>query len=200
VDVNSSRIFTLKGGNILVWSDASGSGGIDAGRGSKTAISAPPPVVTVDSAGNVKLDFSGAVAGSGIRTIQTDPTVEPGNVDLIAPLGTVNAGDAGVGAAGNLYVSAAHVVVGNGGFTAGGTQTGVPPAVSGLGASLSGASGAASSSTTVSSNAVTQSTKDQDSAAPLASNALSWLDVFVEGFGEEKCKAEDLECLKRGAK
>ena len=31
-------------------------------------------------------------------------------------------------------------------------------------------------------------------------SALSWLDVFVEGFGAEVCKPNDAECLKRNQK
>jgi filamentous hemagglutinin family protein len=196
VDVNSSRVFTLLGGNVQIWSDY---GSIDAGRGSKTSISAPPPQVVVDAQGNVTLDFSGAVAGSGIRTINTEPGVNPGNVYLTAPVGTVNAGDAGIVSAGDLYVSAAHVVVGSGGFNAGGVASGVPPAVSGLGAALSGASSAASSATSTSSNAVAETAQNQQSAAPLAESQMSWLDVFVEGFGGENCKPDDVECLKRNA-
>ena len=194
VDVNASRIFTLLGGNIQIWSNF---GSIDAGRGSKTSISAPPPQVQVDSQGNVTLDFSGAVAGSGIRTIVTEPGVSPGNVYLTAPVGSVNAGDAGIVSAGGLFVSAAHVVVGNGGFTAGGAEAGVPPAVSGLGASLSGASSAASSATNSSSNAVAEAAQGQQSAAPIADSQMSWLEVFIEGFGNENCKPDDAECLKR---
>jgi hypothetical protein len=34
-------------------------------------------------------------------------------------------------------------------------------------------------------------------SAPLAQAALSWLDVFVTGLGEENCKPDDLACLKR---
>src|SRR5262249_41493590 len=67
--VNTSRVFTLGGGNIAIWSTL---GSIDAGRGAKSAISAPPPTLIVDSSGNITIDFSSAVAGSGIRTIQTD--------------------------------------------------------------------------------------------------------------------------------
>jgi filamentous hemagglutinin len=26
---------------------------------------------------------------------------------------------------------------------------------------------------------------------------LNWLDVFVTGLGEENCKQDDIECLKR---
>jgi filamentous hemagglutinin len=196
VDVNSSRIFTLGGGNIQIWSDE---GSIDAGRGSKTAISAPPPQVVVDSSGNVSLDFSQSVAGSGIRTVVTEPGVTPGNVYLTAPVGTVDAGDAGIVSAGAIYVSAAHVIVGNGGFSAAGAEVGVPPAVSGLGAALSGASSTASSSTNVSNNSVTEGNQGQQAAAPLAQATLSWLDVFVEGFGNDTCKPEDTECIKRNA-
>ena len=46
VNVNGSRIFTLGGGNILIWSDT---GSIDAGNGSKSSLSVPPPVVTVNN-------------------------------------------------------------------------------------------------------------------------------------------------------
>jgi filamentous hemagglutinin family protein len=194
VNVNASRIFTLGGGNILVWSDE---GSIDAGRGAKTAVSAPPPSVLINTDGTVTLDFSGAAAGSGIRTIQTDPKQALGSVDLIAPVGTIDAGDAGIGAAGNINL-ASRAVVGLDNIQFGGTSAGVPAEVSNLGASLSGASSAGSSaanSATSSSEAAQRA--DQNGAAPLAQTALSWLDVFVTGLGEENCRTDDLECLKR---
>ncbi|MEP7242113.1 MAG: filamentous hemagglutinin family protein [Gammaproteobacteria bacterium] len=193
--VNQSRLFTLLGGDIAVWSTR---GNIDAGRGAKTAVSAPPPTVLVDASGNITLSFGGAVAGSGIRTIIVDPKLRPGDVDLIAPAGFVNAGDAGIGAGGNLHIAAARVI-GLDNIQVGGTSAGVPPDVGNLGASLSGASGVASSSSNASSTAVDKGLASKD-AAPLAQSALSWLDVFVEGFGEEVCKASDLECLNRNRK
>jgi hypothetical protein len=193
VDVNASRIFTLGGGNILIWSDE---GSIDAGRGAKSAVSAPPPSVLINSDGTVTLNFQGAAAGSGIRTIQTDPSVPQGNVDLIAPVGTVNAGDAGIGAAGNINI-AARQVVGLDNIQFGGTSTGVPSQVSSIGASLSGASNAASGASNASTSSTASSTADKEAAAPLAQTALSWLDVFVTGLGEENCKPDDIECLKR---
>jgi hypothetical protein len=194
VNVNSSRIFTLGGGNILIWSDQ---GNIDAGEGAKTSVSAPAPQVLVNSQGQVTLDFFGAVAGSGIGTIQVEPTVPPGNVDLVAPEGTVNAGDAGISAAGNLNIAAAHVI-GLDNIQFGGTATGVPAQVSDIGVSLSGAASVASGAT----NSATSSTENEANrsaaaAAPLAQAALSWLDVFVTGLGEENCRPDDLECLKR---
>jgi filamentous hemagglutinin len=192
VNVNSSRIFTLGGGNILIWSDQ---GNIDAGRGSKSSVSAPPPEVLVDSSGNITLSFSGAVAGSGIRTIQVFPDVNPGDVNLVAPAGTVNAGDAGIGAAGNINIAAEHVV-GLDNINFGGTATGVPAQVSNIGVTLAGAAGTASSASNASTAAVA-SNSEKEASASLASNALSWLDVFVTGLGEEGCKQDDMECLKR---
>jgi filamentous hemagglutinin len=71
VNVNASRIFTLGGGNILIWSDE---GSIDAGNGSKSSLSVPPPTVIVERQdGNVHARLQASLAGSGIRTIQTNP-------------------------------------------------------------------------------------------------------------------------------
>jgi filamentous hemagglutinin len=193
VNVNTSRIFTLGGGNIEIWSNE---GSIDAGLGAKTAISAPPPSVTINSDGTVSLNLQGAAAGSGIRTIQTNPDQALGSVDLIAPVGTVNAGDAGIGAAGNINI-AAREVVGLDNIQFGGTSTGVPSQVSNIGASLSGASSAASSATNTATSAAANNAAEKEAAAPLAQNALSWLDVFVTGLGEENCKPDDIDCLQR---
>jgi hypothetical protein len=193
VNVNSSRIFTLGGGNILIWSNE---GNIDAGKGSKSSLSVPPPVVTVDASGQIRFNYSGAVAGSGIRTIQTLPTTPAGDVDLDAPVGTVDAGDAGIGAAGNINLAAQHVI-GATNINFGGTATGVPPEVSNLGASLSSATAAAASSTTSATSTFEESRLAKQDTAPLAQTALGWLDVFVTGLGEENCKTEDVECLKR---
>jgi hypothetical protein len=192
VNVNASRIFTLGGGNILIWSDE---GNIDAGRGAKTSVSAPPPSVLINSDGTVSIDFSGAAAGSGIRTIQTNSST-PGNVDLIAPQGIVDAGDAGIGAAGDINI-AARSVVGLSNITFGGTSAGVPAQISNVSASLSGASSAGAGASNASTSATANGAAEKESAAPLAQTALAWLDVFVTGLGEDNCKPDDVECLKR---
>ncbi len=193
VAVDQSRVFTLGGGSIDIWSTL---GNIDAGNGAKTSISAPPPTVQVDANGNVTLNFGAAIAGSGIRTIQSDPEVPAGNVSLIAPVGFVDAGDAGIGSAGNINI-AAQRVIGATNINFGGTATGVPPEVSGIGASLSGAASVSNSASTVASNSAESSAAQAAGNAPLAAAALGWLDVFVEGFGEEVCKSDDVACLKR---
>jgi hypothetical protein len=64
---------------------------------------------------------------------------------------------------------------------------------------LAGASSAASSATNSSNNAVAEATQGQQSAAPIADSQMSWLEVFIEGFGSETCKPEDVECLKRSS-
>ena len=193
VNVNQARIFTLGGGNILIWSDL---GNIDAGNGSKASLSIPPPSVTINAQGEVVINYTGAVAGSGIRTIQTEPGQAAGSVDLDAPVGTVDAGDAGIGAAGNINIAAQHVIGANN-INFGGTAAGVPPEVSGLGASLSSATAAASSTTTSAESKAQDSVTSKTDTAPLAQAALSWLDVTVTGLGEENCRPEDTECLSR---
>lgn len=91
--VNQGRVFTLGGGDITL---VSRDGNIDAGRGTKTASSAPPPLLTTDSAGNTKLELAGSVSGSGIATLRTSDTQPVSNVYIAAPRGIFDAGDAGV--------------------------------------------------------------------------------------------------------
>jgi filamentous hemagglutinin family protein len=194
VNVNASRIFTLGGGNILIWSDE---GSIDAGNGSKSSLSVPPPVILISNTGSISLDYGASLAaGSGIRTVETSPSVPPGDVDLDAPVGTVNAGDAGIGASGNINIAAAHVI-GALNINFGGTASGVPSDLSGLAASLSGVSSVASSATNSSAASAEAAAAASKEVAPLAQTALSWLEVFVTGLGEEDCKQDDIECLKR---
>ncbi|MHB8759990.1 MAG: filamentous hemagglutinin family protein, partial [Thiobacillus sp.] len=133
--VNQSRILTVGGGDILLWSSE---GDIDAGKGKKTAATVPPPLIKVDKDGNVTLELQGAATGSGIGALTPAGGVA-GDVDLIAPRGTVNAGDAGI-RAGNLNI-AAQVVLGADNITVSGTSTGTPVAdTSAVSAASSGAS------------------------------------------------------------
>jgi filamentous hemagglutinin len=190
--VNESRVFATDGGDILVWSTR---GDIDAGRGAKTAISAPPPTITFDANGTPIIVFPATLSGSGIQTLATSDGVKPGNVDLFAPRGVVNAGDAGI-VAGNLTI-AATAVLGADNISVGGIAVGVPVDAGGLGASLAGASSVASSASSAAQMAIDSGGGDAQEDAPLADAALSWLEVFVVGLGDEGCRQDDLECLKR---
>ena len=144
VNVGTSRIFTLHGGNEIIWSTA---GDIDAGASSKTVVSAPPTRVIVDpTSGDVEIDLAGLYTGGGIGVLATVEGAPPGNVDLIAPSGTVNAGDAGIRASGNLNISALKVLNANN-ISVGGKTSGVPATASVNIGALAVASSAAGSST-----------------------------------------------------
>mgnify|MGYP001551149249 FL=1 len=132
--VNQSRILTVGGGNVLLWSSA---GDIDAGKGKKTATAVPPPLIKVNADGQVVQELQGAASGSGIGALSTGG-MKAGDIDLIAPTGTVNAGDAGI-RANNLNI-AAQAVVGAGNISVTGTSTGTPVAdASAVTATTSGA-------------------------------------------------------------
>ncbi|MDP8986441.1 MAG: filamentous hemagglutinin family protein [Pseudomonadota bacterium] len=157
-DVNQSRILTLEGGDIILWAS---NGSIDAGNGAKSASSTPAPVVVYDSnTGTFSVDASNSVTGSGIGQLLSKPGEKAGLVNLIAPKGAVNAGDAGIRVAGNLNIAAAQVI-GAGNISVAGTSTGVPASDAGA---LAGALSGANSLGDASKNAVEQLTQDVGNA------------------------------------
>jgi len=190
VQVNQSRVFAADGGNILIWAT---NGNIDAGRGAKSAISAPPPIVTVSPDGKVTTIFPAALTGSGIQTQATTTGVEPGDVDLFAPKGVVNANDAGI-VAGNLTI-AATAVLGANNISVSGSSVGVPVQATGLGASVSGAASAGTAATNM--GASSADADDRAGKGSVSQAALNYLDVVVVGFGEENCRPDDIDCLRR---
>jgi len=118
--VNQGRVFTLGGGDITLVSQRAD---IDAGKGSKTAASAPPPLITVDPNGSIAVDVSGSISGSGIATLKTRADTAAGDVYAIAPRGVFDAGDAGVRSSGSVLVVAPIVLNGDN-ISAGGTVVG----------------------------------------------------------------------------
>ncbi len=102
-----SRIMTTFGGSILGWS---AEGDINAGRGAKTTVIYTPPKRTYDRYGNVDLAPQVPSAGAGIATLNPIPEVLPGDIDLIAPLGTIDAGEAGIRVSGNVNLAALQVL------------------------------------------------------------------------------------------
>ncbi len=69
------------------------------------------------------------------------PGVPPGDVDLIAPLGTVDAGEAGIRVSGNINIAALHVV-NAANIEVKGSATGLPTDVTVDTGALTSASGA----------------------------------------------------------
>jgi hypothetical protein len=178
VNVGTSRIFTLRGGNETIWSSV---GNIAAGSGSKTVYSAPPTRVLIDpQSANVENDLAGLATGSGIGVLATLVGVKPGDVDLIAPVGAVDAGDAGIRASGNLNV-AARVILNSSNIQVGGSSAGTPPppAPPNL-APLTAASTASAAAT----SAATNVAKEETAATQTTMTELpSVITVEVLGYG-----------------
>jgi filamentous hemagglutinin len=124
VVVNRSRILTFNGGDITIWSTL---GDIDAGKGAKTTRVPSSPLIATDIDGVTRVTERTDIGGSGIGTVVGIAGVELGDVDLVAPVGTVDAGDAGIRVAGNFNV-AALFVLNTDNIKVGGESKGVPKA------------------------------------------------------------------------
>lgn len=106
IQLAQSRVFTQQGGDLLIWSS---NGDINAGKGAKTSSEVPPLDFACDDDLFCVVDTQSQVSGAGIAALQTDPTQPPGSANLIAPVGTVDAGDAGIRVTGSLNVAALAV-------------------------------------------------------------------------------------------
>ena len=174
--LGQSRIMTTFGGSILGWS---AQGDINAGRGSKTTVVYTPPKRLYDTWGNVTLSPSVPSTGAGIATLNPIPEVAPGDIDLIAPLGTIDAGEAGIRVSGNVNI-AALTVVNAANIQTQGKSTGVPLAASVNTGAITSASSAASSAT----QAAEDVARQQQNAA--RQNQASVFTVQVVSFGSEQ--------------
>lgn len=177
VNVGNSRIFTLLGGNVIIWSTV---GDIAAGNSSKTVASAPPTRVLVDpQSGDVQTDLAGLATGGGIGVLETVVGAPPSDVDLIAPNGTVNAGDAGIRASGNINIAAVRVL-NAGNISAGGKTSGTPTTST---PNIAGISAASSAGTAVSNSSVAQTRAPETPLASQQQNLPSIVSVEVLGYG-----------------
>ena len=178
VDVGTSRIFTLRGGNEMLWASE---GDIAAGASSKTVQSAPPTRVLVDlQSGDIQTDLAGLSTGGGIGVLETVVGVAPSDVDLIAPAGTIDAGDAGIRVSGNLNLAAVQVINATN-IQVGGVSAGAPP--SGIAAPNLGGLASASNAQGASSGAADQIAKQGRGEASSADEIPSMITVEVLGYG-----------------
>lgn len=218
LQVNQSRVFTLGGGDITLWSEA---GNIDAGRGAKAALSAPAPTYSFDAKGNLVVVFPAAVSGSGIRAqsgstgtdIGADDTAASpltgifgdsaraarfGDVTLVAPRGVVNAGEAGIG--GKNVAIAATAIIGVSNIQVTGNLTGAPPPPPSLAAVLTGANTLAAGANTAAQSALdenlaaTRAQVQTPATGPTGPVQQSSLHAQVVGFGQ--CSLGD---IRRGS-
>ncbi|MDP9875864.1 filamentous hemagglutinin family protein [Variovorax boronicumulans] len=187
--LGQSRIFTTFGGGILAWS---AQGDINAGRGSKSTVVYTPQRRLYDDAGNVSLSPTTPNTGAGIATLNPIPEVPPGDIDLIAPLGTIDAGEAGIRVSGNVNLAALRVANAEN-IQVQGKSTGVPVVAAVNVGALTNASAAASQAATAAQDAVQRDRAAQRQALP------SVFTVRVLGFGNEPAGGEGGEGGGNGA-
>ena len=94
MEVNQSRVVTLGGGSIVIWAGNTDPAkvptppldeiaNIDAGKGSKTELVAPPQSFLIDDAtGAVGLDPAAVATGNGIATLPAVKGAPPSDIDL----------------------------------------------------------------------------------------------------------------------
>ena len=178
VDIGQARIFTLRGGDLVIWSST---GDIAAGTAPKTVVTAPPTRVIIDStSAEVQTDLGGLATGGGIGVLASVEGVEPGNVVLLAPVGTVDAGDAGIQATGDITIAAAAVINADN-ISAGGSTAGVPTTPTVAAPNIAGLSSASSS--TGAANSAAAQVADQARPQPTPEETPSIIAVEVLGYG-----------------
>ena len=179
VVVNQSRILsfvpetTLRGSDQIIWSSR---GGIDAGRGSKTVRVPSAPEVVTDVDGRTIVREKSDMSGSGIGT------VGDGDVDLVAPEGVINAGDAGIRVAGNLNIMALQVLNADN-IKVKGEAKGLPPPASVNVGALANASAVASQAVAAAQDVVQRDRNDARRNLP------SIFSVRILGFGNDMLPA-----------
>ena len=120
--------------------------------------------------------------------------VKPGNVDLIAPTGIIDAGDAGIRVTGNINLAATQVVNASN-IAVGGSSSGAPsapavssPSVGGLTAGASSTAAASSAAMDATDNARQQSTTGETEEEDLTPSIIS---VQVLGYGGGGAEEDD---------
>ncbi|OEZ32230.1 filamentous haemagglutinin family protein [Variovorax boronicumulans] len=170
-----SRVMTTFGGDVLAWSEQ---GDINAGRGSKTTLVYTPPKRVYDNIGNVKLSSQVPSSGAGLATLAPIAEVPAGDMDLIAPLGTIDAGEAGIRVSGNVNLAALQVV-NAANIQVKGESAGLPVVASVNVGALTNASAAASQAVGAAQEAMQRERAAARQALP------SVFSVRVLGFGNE---------------
>ena len=140
----------------------------------------------------------GLATGGGIGVLAAVENVEPGAVNLIAPEGTVDAGDAGIRATGDIKIAAAAVVNADN-IAAGGSSTGVPTSASVAAPNIGGLTSGATSSAATSSAAsqVTQQAAPQEKAEEETPSLIT-VEVLGYGGGDNSSDEEDEETAAEG--
>jgi filamentous hemagglutinin family protein len=186
VSLGIGRIFTLRGGDIMIWSNL---GNIAAGASAKTVATAPPTYARVDpTSADVLTDIGGLATGGGIGTLQAVLGIPAANIDLIAPTGYIDAGDAGIRSSGNLNL-AATAILNAANIQVGGLSVGVPPPAASSAPAAAPApapapASAPSSASTAAAAASSSADKAADkTAANQADETPSLISIDIMGYG-----------------
>jgi len=174
--LGESRVLTTFGGNILIWS---ATGDINAGIGAKGTVIFAPPGIVYDNYSDIILSPTTPSSGAGIGTLAPIPGIPAGNVNLIAPLGTIDAGEAGIRASGNANL-AAQLIVNAANISVSGKTTGIPTVVAPNVAAITAASNAVGSST----NAAEEVAKQQATQSQEPPESVIIVEVLGYGGGD----------------
>jgi filamentous hemagglutinin family protein len=185
VDIGQARIFTLRGGDVLIWST---NGNIAAGTAPKTVVTAPPTRVSIDvTSADVKIELGGLATGGGIGVLASVAGVKAGDVDLIAPKGTVDAGDAGIRSTGNLNI-AATTVLNASNIQVSGSTSGVSSGPSVAAPNIGGLTSASNQGAATASTATDVARTQQREEQPIAREeppSIFTIEVLGYGGGED---------------
>jgi filamentous hemagglutinin family protein len=191
VSIGIGRIFTLRGGNIVIWSDR---GDIAAGSSAKTVLSAPPTRVLIDpQSAAVQTDLAGLSTGGGIGALAAVKNVPIADIDLIAPSGVIDAGDAGIRSTGNLNLAATKILNADnilvGGVTVGApppaAPSAPPPAAPPPAAPPAGATAAAAAGNSAAENAASKNDRNDQGDQP---PSIYSIDILGYGGGDDEDK------------
>lgn len=171
IEVNVQRIFAVVG-NILAGSTEDS---LDAGRSAKTALATPQLKVGFDQSGLPLLEVAPVFEGGGIRA-------PLGLARLFALRGSINAGEAGIGAKG-LFISTP--VLQNGDNVDVGSGGGVGVSATATGSVAAGLAGVSNVAAAVGKSLDESTGVGRDASDALAkSAALGLLSIDLLGFGE----------------
>jgi filamentous hemagglutinin family protein len=223
LNVNEARVMTFRGGDVTVYALWNQDSAVNAGRGSKTAISVEPPkfipeyeYVFIDGKQIKRIKritqvFTPPAVGSGIRTLTYDPDGTEGPLpappegDVYIFANTIDAGEAGIHGR-NVTLGAVTVInVQNISFSGG--SLGVPAQVQSvnLGALTGTTSITAKSTVTEETVSVAAKSRSVDEATqPIEEIVMKWLEVKVIDFdlsrgvvGEEEPSAKKEDGWKK---
>jgi hypothetical protein len=180
VDIGQARIFTLRGGDIMMWSSK---GNIAAGTAARTVVTAPPTRVVIDvNSANVETDLGGLATGGGIGVLASVEGVKEGSVGLFAPKGFIDAGDAGIRSTGNIQIGA-QVVLNSSNINSGGATTGAAVAAPSA-PSVSSVTSASNSAAASTASTPKPAENKQESNTAATDNSLPTVyTVEVIGYG-----------------